>query len=295
MLHQSTSGLVLSARGLANRSLFTATPPRRLATVASKTIVAPPPSTYPSFELDRYLLSTLSQNASEDGHKCLRHVIQDYLSNAGRVLDASLKYESRPAQGRKLTFGSTKQHYGTVMVAHCIKHHDRSQVVTCSGFVIDVNGGGLVVTCAHTLEQVCPYSPTIAKSRIECANSKIRRSPLLELEDQTDVISGSFIVTSSAKSHISVHPVTAIPSCIPRSDVLLLKPSPSSYLFQPLPVSPYPLHAGQSIRAHLVSETPANTDWEPWIGGTSHSWTKGTIKGYRDFAGREAEVNFPHT
>lgn len=61
-----------------------------------------------------------------------------------------------------------------------------------------------------------------------------------------------------------------------------------------LPVSPYPAQAGTPIRAHLVSETRpsgcAGEGWEPWVGGWA-KWARGRVLGYRDLAGREAEVS----
>ena len=73
-------------------------------------------------------------------------------------------YESRPGSERKLQFenhdGSSSLgaggNDGIVMVAHCFRAKGREEtfgVVSCSGFIIDMYGG-LVVTCAHTLEQV---------------------------------------------------------------------------------------------------------------------------------------------
>jgi hypothetical protein len=125
-------------------------------------------------------------------------------------------------------------------------------------------------------------------------------------EDESGVVSGSFVIiprsASAAKSgddagRFDFRAVTAVPSCLPRSDVLLLKLSPSARPLRSLPVSPYPLAPGRPVRAHFVKDnplpmtTPGDGElWEPWIGGTQRSWVKGVVKGYRDFAGREAKV-----
>lgn len=58
-----------------------------------------------------------------------------------------------------------------------------------------------------------------------------------------------------------------------------------------LPISPYPVHPGTAIRAHFVADKePNEAGWHPWVGGTWSKWVKGTVVGYRDFAGREAKV-----
>lgn len=58
-----------------------------------------------------------------------------------------------------------------------------------------------------------------------------------------------------------------------------------------LPVSPYPAPQYTPIRAHfVVDQKPDDTGWKPWVGGTWSKWVKGKVLGYRDFAGREAEV-----
>ena len=87
-----------------------------------------------------------------------------------------------------------------------------------------------------------------------------------------------------------------------RGDLLLLSTpqqqpppagGPSSGL-RSLPVNPYPVHPGTAIRAHFVTDKPpagAERDgWTPWVAGTWRKWIKGTVAGYRDYAGREAKV-----
>lgn len=115
--------------------------------------------------------------------------------------------------------------------------------------------------------------------------------------------SASFVVTRSEGDGIQLHPVSAILSSLPRSDLLLLScrlpksrstfGSSSSTLHpSPLPVSPYPARSQTAIRAHFVSHhRPDDSEgWTPWVGGTWSKWVKGRVLGYRDFAGRETEV-----
>jgi hypothetical protein len=147
---------MIQIHALKKRLLSSAFSNRRqlLATVASELIVGPAPHPPLVAEFDRHLLSVLRQNINNKGQPCLSHLVRDYLSNSGRILEKSLPYESRPSNERKVKFESGS-HDGVVMVAHCVETTQGSakqnKVVTCSGFVID---GGLVVTGAHTLEQV---------------------------------------------------------------------------------------------------------------------------------------------
>lgn len=46
--------------------------------------------------------------------------------------------------------------------------------------------------------------------------------------------------------------------------------------------------------AHAVSHRkPSEPGWTPWVGGSWSKWIRGSVLGYRDFAGREAVVRFP--
>ena len=132
---------------------------------------------------------------------------------------------------------------------------------------------------------------------------QIRWSPLLVLPDvphpspHPDLShmrsSGSFIFSQSGPDSVT-YPVDSILASLPRSDLILLSPSPVQPPFRSLPISPYPAPAGTPIRAHFVSEKePEEGGWQPWIGGTWSKWVRGTVLGYRDFSGREAMVSSP--
>jgi hypothetical protein len=91
-----------------------------------------------------------------------------------------------------------------------------------------------------------------------------------------------------------IHPISGVISALPRSDLLLLscKFDTSKCELETLPVSPYPVQANTPVKAHFVALTEPQTEgWYPWIGGTWSKWITGTVLGYRDYAGREAEVS----
>ena len=136
----------------------------------------------------------------------------------------------------------------------------------------------------------------------------MRNSPLLALLTPTarsDAIndpsadapcSGSFVL-SGPPNHLSpvFQSVDTVLSSLQRADLLLLSvPNnhKSKVVIPSLPVSPYPVHPGTAIRAHfVVDKEPDEPGWRPWISGTWSKWVKGTVVGYKDFAGREAKVS----
>ncbi|KAJ7630699.1 hypothetical protein FB45DRAFT_1027891 [Roridomyces roridus] len=107
------------------------------------------------------------------------------------------------------------------------------------------------------------------RRRVQVSSSPTRdedddRSPLLEDDRQT---SGSFIVYGTSPS--TVTPVSSIVSSIPRSDILVMR-------------------TAAMRRADLARFAPQEPGWTPWVSGTWAKWVRGSIMGYRDFAGREA-------
>lgn len=119
------------------------------------------------------------------------------------------------------------------------------------------------------------------------------------------LLSGSFVISNSEGSQhgYDIYPVKGIPSCIPRSDVLLLEVfQPDTKLGLPkltsLPVSPYPVHKDTKVRAHFVTDNQGSLlssgqhNWSSWMGtaGIYRTWAECVVRGYRDFAGRETRV-----
>lgn len=99
-------------------------------------------------------------------------IVQHYEDRSGSVLDDPLPYESRPDKTRRVTFDGTD---GVVMVAHAIQHGDAHKVALCTGFVLNVpsessaaEGGEsqVVLTCAHTLEEVNGWTSLSPRSRL---------------------------------------------------------------------------------------------------------------------------------
>ncbi len=113
--------------------------------------------------------------------------------------------------------------------------------------------------------------------------------------DEATPASGSFVLTASVgQKPAQFHPVQRVLSSLHRSDLVLLS-TDSTVSTRRLPVSPYPVQPGAAVRAHVVvHQEPEEEGWTPWIGGTWSKWVCGTVMGYRDFAGREAQVLFGH-
>ncbi|KAI0374358.1 hypothetical protein BV20DRAFT_1011301 [Pilatotrama ljubarskyi] len=229
------------------------------------------------------------------------------MKRAGHVLDSSLPYESRPGAERRARFSNvpvgqtakaevradvSSADDALVMVAHAVQDRKgKSQKVSySSGFAVHApgtpEGEAVLVTCAHTLEEI-RHDPLLRASL---------PSPAVHPEDH---LSGSFVIAGQPTAPV-FHPVKSVLSAMHRADLLLLSASlsPSSSgptkALRSLPVNPYPVQPGTPVRAHFVVDKPPQTGrdsegWTPWVGGTWRKWVKGTVVGYRDFAGREAK------
>ncbi|KAK0456290.1 hypothetical protein EV421DRAFT_1751494 [Armillaria borealis] len=234
-----------------------------------------------SSNLDKNILAHLSTSSDTTS---LHELIRQYEANSGHIFHCSLPYESRPSESRQRPgFPNTSGDSNIVMIAHCVKTGGDHKVSLSSGFALEAAsaspGNTLFLTCAHTLEEM-RRSPLLLSN----ADSSSRTS------DGTRGIaqkSGTFVISGSP-GYQQIHPISSIPSALPRSDLLAL--TCSKVPVQTLPVSPYPVQPGTSIRAHFVSHSsspPMEPGWVPWVGGTWSKWVRGTVLGYRDFAGRE--------
>ena len=127
---------------------------RRLyATVHSPLILANPPIPPSPRPLDRFILETL-ENTPSAGRTALPQLIQQYLGRSANVLDAQLPYEPHPSSSRRVSFSADKG--GDVyLIAHVVRESDRNQITVSSGFALETSDGqSILVTCAHTLEEV---------------------------------------------------------------------------------------------------------------------------------------------
>ncbi|TFK57420.1 hypothetical protein OE88DRAFT_1619167 [Heliocybe sulcata] len=239
----------------------------------------PPKSNNTRFELDTRILTELCNRPSSSRVK-LENLVLQYMERGGHVLETSLPYESRPSSRRKVGLTSAAED-GVAMIAHCVRDGENHRITLSSGFALEGTGKhageSVVVSCAHTLEEI-RRSPLATPDELK---------PILEASSSTSRLSGSFVISGSRDDTV-FHPVSAVLSALHRSDLVLFSKSDSS--LKTLPVSPYPAHPNTTIRAHfVVDEEPEESGWVPWIGGTWSKWVRGTVLGYRDFAGREAK------
>lgn len=283
---------------------------RAYATVDSATIVARPPrppvppaqEPDPRSAIDSHILAALPK----PGQTSLPELITQYVDRSGHVLDFSLPYEHFPVANRRTDFDARPEDSAVSVIAHCARDGGVHKITLCSGFALEGpghrEGESLILTCAHTLEE--------ASSRLKCVCSRIRltgsglrqirRSPILRLpskhspprEFNTSHTSGTFVITEgsiSGPSSTCLYPISSVLSSLRRSDLLLLsKTGPPQ---NALPVSPYPAPQHTRIRAHfVVDRKPDESGWMPWVGGMWSKWVRGSVLGYRDFAGREAQV-----
>lgn len=142
---------------------------RCYATVRPVTFVGKPPqppitSDVPAFTAPTALDSLILSQFRSISATNLPSLIQQYDEREGHILESSLPYESRPNSSRRVKFDhvDTQSENGVVMVAHAVRHQDRHKVALCSGFALnlppsedaDATDRTVIVTCAHTLEEV---------------------------------------------------------------------------------------------------------------------------------------------
>lgn len=136
---------------------------RWYATVGTTTFVGKPPNPPPNPMVPPSLVSSSSWDARVLSHidgtsTSFLKLVDQYVDKSGEVLDVSLPYESRPTSERRITFDDL--HNGVFMVSHALRHESQHRVTVCSGFALNVSqesessGNALIVTCAHTLEEV---------------------------------------------------------------------------------------------------------------------------------------------
>jgi hypothetical protein len=154
---------------------------QRLGPVVTQRALATPVDTSPSKSNIQLLPGTISHKLPEDDLPPLEKYLFDriravaksallprihaeYKSNAGRVLDAYLTYESRPNAIRKIEPLSTmsgSDDDGVVLIAYLgVAKTGKCWVSLSSGFALALDGREnndqeqCVATCCHTLEEV---------------------------------------------------------------------------------------------------------------------------------------------
>ena len=87
----------------------------------------------------------------------LYHLVTEFDRRSGAVLSHELPYESRPSASRRISFSSKAN--DVFLVAHVAENDLDFYVSVSSGFALNVGltSGPLIVTCAHTLEEVHPW------------------------------------------------------------------------------------------------------------------------------------------
>lgn len=84
----------------------------------------------------------------------LYHLVTEFDRRSGAVLPHELPYESRPSASRRISFSSKAN--DVFLVAHVAENDLDFHVSISSGFALNVGltSEPLIVTCAHTLEEV---------------------------------------------------------------------------------------------------------------------------------------------
>lgn len=149
------------------RALFTK---RHYASVSPFIIILPPPPPPPKSSgsdktigeslFDTKCFAALSDQTNQTP---LTTLIHQYVQSAGTVVDhVHLPYQSRPAKEERVNLENSKD---VVLVAHCATDGFHDKVTLSSGFLLNArqqkNDESLVLTCAHTLEEVLIFIPPL--------------------------------------------------------------------------------------------------------------------------------------
>jgi len=115
-------------------------------------------------------LDHLAKALYGQAHASIHDLYQQYQNEAGTVIDRVVPYEERPPAAKRAhvlhrTVNETQEQEGDglVLVVHAQLDPARSMLMrttVCSGFVVNASlnnqqQGDTIVTCAHTLEEVC--------------------------------------------------------------------------------------------------------------------------------------------
>lgn len=277
--------------------------------------------------LDIYLLSWM-RLLRPDGQPTLEKLLEQMRERDHRQLDVTLEYEPTPAPDRAIGGGgdasrqpvwmadretlvrlasevgassgpiasSSRQQLaeddGIVLLAHVFPSatgQGSPRIVTSHGIALRTSGTSrLVATCAHPLSHLSGRlaSPSTPDT------DRVLKSILNSTSSSARVTSASLIFTPSG----SVHPVTAVASCISDSDILILEvgdrlgvgqggvEGAEAGEWKSAPVNPYPPACGTKVRAHRF----AGGEKE---GEGKRRWDEAEIIEYKDEMGLAAQVS----
>lgn len=151
---------------------FQSAPRRRcLATVCSSIIIQPPHPPPPPAHQDGLIDADIPplldarvlQAAARPHQTPIADIVKQYVTAAGTVLDVTPPYEACPAAERRPHIAEPGESGREVVtVAHVARDGLEHKVTLASGFVLNVKAPGvegqdeeaMVLTCAHTLEEV---------------------------------------------------------------------------------------------------------------------------------------------
>jgi hypothetical protein len=101
------------------------------------------------------------QQPQQGDARVLPRLLAEMEEHAGRVMDFELRYESRPADARRVKPAQAAADDGVLLVAYVAGvdgARGQERISLCSGFGVeggealaDGQGGALIVTCAHTV------------------------------------------------------------------------------------------------------------------------------------------------
>lgn len=279
-------------------------------------------------KLDRYL-EEISRGLAQQRLTTIHDLYQQYLNEAGNVINRVVPYEERPHAAKRAdashddcAYSNELEGDGLVLVVHAqldasLSHLEKTTV--CSGFVVNAstnhsNQGDTIVTCAHTLEEV---RALLYAFQLHSTDHYLQISR--HLKRNTNITNDphytfSFIIPANGQPR----PVTRLLSSMPRSDVIVLESQPSttspstSKRLRSLPLTPFPVYPGTRILTHLfgspdppeIKRSIARTRTKPpdidvsaierpipWLSGNAwRRWGSGLMLGYRSYTGLEVEV-----
>ncbi|KAF9535582.1 hypothetical protein CPB83DRAFT_20674 [Crepidotus variabilis] len=110
--------------------------------------------------IDETVLQAVTSSRRES--TSLREIIEQYFACSGTILEVSLPYESRPSEARRTVstdIAVLQCESNVILIAHCAVIGGEDKITLSSGFTLNiarekVRGEAVIITCAHTLEEI---------------------------------------------------------------------------------------------------------------------------------------------